>query len=87
MPHLDHLADDRDVLSNDMGAWKYNGVDTTRICISFSDDEVESVEKCDSEGANGLLNYYMYVKRVYQTHATNKSLKKLTAITAYIYGN
>ena len=32
-------------LSDDMGSWKNNGVDTTHIRVnSFSDSEVESVE-------------------------------------------
>ena len=62
-----YLADEWDVLSDAMAAWKYNGVDKTHVCILFSDDVVESIEKCDPEGANGVPNYYMYVKHVHWT--------------------
>lgn len=79
--HLDRLDDKRDVLSDDMGAWKNNGVDTTHICVSFSESEVDSVERCDPVDASGLSTYS--IKRVYRTHTTDGSLKKLTA---YIYG-
>ena len=80
--HLDRLEDKKDVLSDDMGSWKNNGVDTTHIRVnSFSDSEVESVEKCDADDDNGVPTYS--IKRVYRTHTTDGSLKKLTA---YIYG-
>ena len=52
-------------LSDAMGAWKYNGVDKTHVCISFPDDVVESIEKCDPKGDNGVPNYFMYVKHAY----------------------
>ena len=44
---------------------------------SFSDDEVDSVEKCNPESVNGVPNYY--VKYVYRTHDTDRNLKKQTA--------
>ena len=79
--HLDRLEDKRDVLSDDMGSWKNNGVDTTQICVSLSESEVKSVEKCDVDDDNGFTAYS--IKRVYRTHTTDGTLKKLTA---YIYG-
>ena len=79
--HLDRLEDKKDVLADDMGSWKNNGVNTTQICVSLSESEVESVEKCDVNDENGLPTYS--IKRVYRTHTTDGTLKKLTA---YIYG-
>ena len=64
-----------------MGAWKNNGVETTHICVSFSESEVESVEKCDVDDASRVPTYS--IKRVYRSHTTDGSLKKLTA---YVYG-
>ena len=78
---MDRLDDKRDVLFDNMGAWKNNGVDTTHICVSFSESEVESVEKCDVDDASCVPTYS--IKLVYQTYTTEGSLKKQTA---YIYG-
>ncbi len=80
---LDRLDDKADVLSDDMGVWKNNGVDTTYVRVSFSQShgQVELVEKCGSPGVGSAPTYS--VKRVYRTHATDGSLKKLTA---YVYG-
>lgn len=78
---MDCLDDKRDVLSDDKGAWKNNGVDTTHVCASFSESEVVSAEKYDVDDASGVPIYS--IKRVYRTHSTDRSFKKLTA---YIYG-
>ena len=69
---LDQFENRDDVLSDDMGIWKNNGVDTTYVRVSFSENSVVNVEKCSPPGSHS-------VKRVYRTHGTDKSLKKLTA--------
>ena len=68
-----------DILSDDLGVWKNNGIDTTCVKVkrSHSSKEVTYVEKCNSSAA------VHSVKRVYRIHGTDNSLKK---ITAYIYG-
>ena len=80
--NLDQLDNREDILSDDMGVWRNNGVDTTHVRVSFSTSKVESVQKFHPPIASGTNCTYT-VKRVYRTHATDKSLKKLTA---YIYG-
>ena len=64
-----------------MGAWTNNGVDTTHICVSFSESEMELIEKCDVDDASRVPTYS--IKQVYRTHTNDGSLNKLTA---YIYG-
>ena len=54
---MDHLDNKRNLLSDDMGAWKNNGVDTTTICVSLSESEVHSVEKCDVDDASRVPTY------------------------------
>ena len=79
--NLDKLDDRKDVLSDDMGVWKHNGVDTSHVRVSFTMSEVESVQKFHPSTASDTSTYT--VKRVYRTHTTDKTLKKLTA---YIHG-
>jgi len=68
------LADRTDFVADDMGVWVNNGVDTTYFDISMSTDgQIESVSRAE-EGSTAYA-----VKRVYHTHGTNKSLKKVTA--------
>ena len=67
------LEDSRDILSDDMGAWKHNGVDTAYFNVSMTSDSM-SVERIEKQSTSAYT-----VKRVYRMHLTNQSLKKLTA--------
>ena len=78
--NVDHIENQDDVLADDMGVWKNNGVDTNYVHATLSERKVTSVEKCGPPSTSA--NTYK-VKRVYRTHATDGTLKKLTA---YIYG-
>ncbi len=78
---LDRLDDQSDVLADDMGVWNNNGVDTTYVRVALSESRVEVVEKCGPLGEFSAKTYL--VKRVYRTHGTDASLKKLTA---YVHG-
>ena len=40
--NLNHLEDQKDVVADDMGVWKNNGVDTTHVAVTFSEDHVIS---------------------------------------------
>ena len=63
-----------------MGVWKNNGVDTSYVRVTMGKSAVHLVQKCSAKDRkSGTYS----VKRVYRTHATDKSLKK---ITAFIYG-
>lgn len=63
-----------DYLADDMGVWINNGVDSTHFNVSLSaDGKVEAVTRT-SECSSAYT-----VKRVYRTHGTNQSLKKVTA--------
>ena len=77
---VDHL-EDQDVLADDMGVWKNNGVDTSYVHATLSKRKVTHVEKC---GPPSSSSDTYKVKRVYRTHATDGNLKKLTT---YIHGN
>ena len=72
------LEDTADILSDDMGAWKHNGVDTGYFNVSMNSNGI-SVEKIEEPTSDQTYT----VKRVYRVHGTNRSLKKLTA---YILG-
>ena len=74
--NLSHLEDQKDVVADYMGVWKNNGVDTTRVAVTFSEDHVKAVKRLSS----GKI---YSVKRVYCTHATDTTLKKTTS---YLYG-
>lgn len=43
--NLDCLVAREDVLSDDMGVWRNNGVDLTRVCITFQDSYPKEVKK------------------------------------------
>ena len=75
--NLDFLDDSRDVLADDMGSWRINGVHTTHFNVSVSSIKVKDVTICSSKDGAYLL------RRVYRIHSTDSSLKKLTA---HIYG-
>lgn len=72
------LEDPSDILADDMGVWKHNGVDTGCFEVSISSSEIQ-VEKKGASASGPLYT----VKRVYRVHGTNRCLKKLTA---YIMG-
>ena len=69
------LEDKNDLLCDDMGVWKNNGVDTSHYLVKTLNGEVISTEKSSSDEA-------FTVKRVYRVHGTYNSLKKLT-VTVY----
>lgn len=43
--NLSHLENQKDVVADDMGVWKNNGVDTTRVVVTFSEDHVKAVKR------------------------------------------
>lgn len=71
------LGDKEDVAADDMGVWKNNWVDTGYVQVSMVKDEITQAKKCSTPTSNSPLVYT--VKRVYRTHETNFSLRKLTA--------
>ena len=77
---LNSLENKDDVSADDMGVWKNNGVDTSYIHVTMGKSSVDLVQKCSAKDRKS--DTYS-VKRVYRTHATDKSLKK---ITAFIHG-
>ncbi len=65
---LDSLENKDDILSDDLGVWKNNGIDTTRVKVKFSQSKVvKSVEKCKTS-----VGTYS-VKRVYRIHGTDNT--------------
>ena len=78
--NLNSLENKDDVSADDMGVWKNNGVDTTYVRVTMGKSSVDLVQKCSEKDTKpGTYS----VKRIYRVHATDKSLKK---ITACIYG-
>lgn len=78
---LGHLENQKDLVADDMGVWKNNGVDTTRVVVTFSEGHVQTVRRYSSSLSTSGKIYS--VKRVYRTHATDVTLKK---VTSYLYG-
>lgn len=75
---VNKLGDPNDLLCDDMGVWRNNGVDSAGYLVSLSNGQVSTVEKSfSSDEATYML------KRVYRVHGSNPGLKKLTV---YIYG-
>ena len=72
------LEDPSDILADDMGVWKHNGVDTGCFKVLISSTEIQVTKEVAS-----CSDPLYTVKRVYRIHATNQSLKKLTA---YVIG-
>ena len=74
------LADSEDILSDDMGTWKHNGVDTTFLSIKTDSNGpgIKSVVKCKRNSPEAYR-----LKRSYRIHNTDGSLRK---VTASIYG-
>ena len=77
---LDSLHSKDDLSADDMGVWKNNRVDTSYVRVTMGTSSVHLVEKYTSKDRKS--GTYL-VKRVYRTHGTDKSLKK---ITAFIHG-
>jgi hypothetical protein len=68
------LENQDDILSDDLGVWKNNGIDTTYINVTMSSSkEIESIVKCNMKSAATYS-----IKRVYRIHCTDNSLKKIT---------
>ena len=79
--NLDHIDSHKDVLADDMGVWKHNGVDTVLVSVTFTEEHIQMVRRLNLSIPPGGQMYS--VKHVYRTHATDSTLKK---VTAYIYG-
>ena len=79
--NLDCLKAHEDVVADDMGVWRNNGVDLTRVCVSFQDSCPMEIRKLSSKDVHSANTYC--VKRVYRIHATDQSLRK---ITAFVFG-
>ena len=77
MVDANSLEDKNDLLCDDMGIWKNNGVDTSHYLVKKLNGEVISTEKLKSSSDEAFT-----VKRVYRVHGTYASLKKLT-VTVY----
>ena len=73
---INSLESPGDVTSHDMGVWKNNGVESTRVHVLFSNDKskVVSVKKQQTE-----TNRTYLVKCVYRLHSTDNK------VTACIY--
>lgn len=80
MVDLDSLDAKEDIISDDMGVWRNNRTDKIDIEVSFQDLSVKEVKKCTS---GSLAQNRYLLKRVYRTHLTDQTLRK---ITAFIYG-
>ena len=52
---VDHLDNQDDVLADDMGVWKNNGVDTSYVHATLSERKVMYVEKCGSPSSSAIL--------------------------------
>ena len=69
------LGNRTDFLEDDTGVWINNDIDTTYFNVLMSaDGKIDTVSRATS----GSSVYV--VKRIYRTHGTNESLKKLTAL-------
>ena len=79
--NLDCLDAHEDVLADDMGVWRNNGVDLTRLHVSFQNSSPNEVRKVSPKDVHSTNTYC--VKRVYWIRATDSSLRK---ITAFVYG-
>ena len=78
--NLNHIEDQKDVVADDMGVWINNGVNTIHVAVIFSEDHLKAVERrFSSLSSSGKIYSF---KRVYCTHATDGTLKK---ITSYLY--
>ena len=70
---VNKLDDPNDVLCDDMGVWRNNGVDSGCYVVTVSDNgQVATVRKFV---ANDPAAYIL--KHVYRMHGTNTGLKKL----------
>ena len=69
------LDDPEDISSDDMGVWRYNGIDTSYIKVARdAEKQVKSVTTCTLE------NPFTYkLKRCYCIHGTDSTLRKITS--------
>ena len=73
----DKLADPLDILSDDMGSWKNNRVDSIPVIVSKTSTEGINVER-SAFSRRKVKNTYT-LRRVYRVHQTDKTLKKIIA--------
>lgn len=79
--HLDSLEAQEDIVADDMGVWRNNGVDLTQVRVTFQNCCPMEVRKVSSKDVHSANMYC--VKGVYRIHLTDQSLRK---ITAFVYG-
>ena len=79
--NTEELSDPQDILSDDMGAWKNNRVDSIRVKVVKTAEEVARVKRVESHVKQTLHMYRL--QRVYRVHRTDNTLKK---IIATLYG-
>ena len=80
--NLDCLDAQHDILADDMGVWRNNGVGRSSVDITFENDlSVKLVKRCSSKDVHSTKTYTL--KRIYRVHTTDQTLRK---ITAFLYG-
>ena len=72
--NTEELSDPQDILSDDMGAWKNNQVDSIHVKVAKTAEEITSVKRVQSNAKQTLHMYRL--QRVYQVHRTDNTLKK-----------
>ena len=75
----DKLGDARDLDCDDMGVWKNNRVDKVNVTLSANSET--NVGICKKKMSKGVFT----VKRIYRSHGTDPSLKKITATIFGMY--
>jgi hypothetical protein len=70
------LEDPADVVCDDLGVWQNNRVDTLHFIVKRDQHMVGEVKKLSGKNRNAAM-YTM--KRVYRTHGTDKTFRKVTA--------
>ena len=79
--NTEELSDPQDILSDNMGAWKNNRVNSIRMKVVKTAEEVAIVKRIESHVKQTLHMYRL--QQVYRVHRTDNTLKK---IIATLYG-
>lgn len=72
------LKHPKDISCDDLGVWRNNRVDTTVIQVTVTTRCVATITKHSRE-ANVSGNTIYTLKRIYRTHGTDKSFRKITS--------
>ena len=81
--NLGQLDSHKDVLADDMGMWKHNGINTVLVSVTFTEEHIQIVRRLNSSILPGGQIYS--VMHVYRTHATDSTLKKVTKKLQHTY--